>query len=247
MHNHSNWLPTKFVNRNGQWRASRNSAEVGIGSRIIADLVAHFYQRELAVHANGRLLDLGCGKAPLLGIYQSCTTAITTMDWAQSHGGEFVDICHDISRPLPLDDGSFDTVVLSDVLEHMPEPLALLQEIHRIMQPGGTLLLNVPFYYWLHETPHDYYRFTRFGLADLAAKAQFQVVVLTPLGGAPEVFCDLVGKMVAGRQYLGWIARCLPALYQGAMRFQAFRRYAANSGETFPLAYGMVLKRTSAQ
>ncbi len=244
MYQHDHWRPTKYVERNGRWNASRDVGEVGISARIIADLVVQFSGRSIGQHASGRLLDLGCGKAPLLGLYKPHVTEIVTMDWAQSHGAEFVDICHDLTQPLPLEDQSFDTVLLSDVLEHLPEPLALLKEIRRILKPGGKLLLNVPFFYGLHEVPHDYFRYTRFGLEDMAAKAQMQVVSLQPIGGAPDVLFDLVGNILFGRKLIGHAAKLLSPLHKMLSHLGAFRRFSVGTAESYPLGYGMIMERT---
>ncbi|MBW6482221.1 MAG: class I SAM-dependent methyltransferase [Vicingaceae bacterium] len=57
----------------------------------------------------------------------------------------------DINQPLPIENEIFDTVILSDVLKHIRKPEELIAEIHRIMKPNGKFMLNVPFFYWLHE------------------------------------------------------------------------------------------------
>jgi SAM-dependent methyltransferase len=236
------WRPTKFVEHNGSWRASRDPQEVSPGSRILADLIARFYERELAIHARGSVLDLGCGKAPLLGMYCGYADTITTMDWAQSHGAEFVDICHDLTEPLPLKDAYFDTVIMSDVLEHLPDPVATLIEARRILKPTGTFMLNVPFLYWLHETPHDYFRYTSYGLKLVAERANFRVKSLEALGGAPEVILDLLGKVLMGRKLIGHIVPAFSQIYETASRWNAFRKYCQRSSDLFPLAYGMILR-----
>jgi SAM-dependent methyltransferase len=65
---------------------------------------------------------------------------------------------------LPFRDASFDTVVLLEVLEHVADAPAVLDEIARVLKPGGRLLLSVPFLYPLHDAPHDYRRYTAPGL-----------------------------------------------------------------------------------
>lgn len=73
------------------------------------------------------------------------------------------DLVGDISNaPCPC--ASVDVVVLSEVLEHVQVPQAAIQNIHRLLKPGGRLILTVPFLFPIHDQPHDYYRYTRFGL-----------------------------------------------------------------------------------
>ena len=65
---------------------------------------------------------------------------------------------------LPFGDSEFDTIILSDVLEHIPVPEHLWKEMARILSRNGKIIMNVPFYYCLHEAPHDCSRYTEFAL-----------------------------------------------------------------------------------
>lgn len=69
------------------------------------------------------------------------------------------DVCE-----LPFADGQFDAVCLMEVLEHVHAPARAIDEIYRVLRPGGTLIFSVPFLFPLHDRPYDYYRFTRYGL-----------------------------------------------------------------------------------
>jgi len=76
-----------------------------------------------------------------------------------------------------------ETVFCSQVLEHVPEPWAALAEFQRVLKPGGYVILSVPHISWLHNEPHDYYRFTRHGLRILLERQGFTVVEILPAGG----------------------------------------------------------------
>src|SRR5258705_3003446 len=93
------------------------------------------------------------------------------------------DIVADLNQRLPIPDGVADTVVSFQVLEHLNEPQTMLDEAHRILAPGGCLVLAVPFQWWVHEAPHDYFRYTRFGLRHLLTKAGFSDVVVQETSG----------------------------------------------------------------
>jgi len=71
---------------------------------------------------------------------------------------------------LPFRDEVFGVVVCTEVLEHTQSPELVLNELRRVLKPGGTLLLSVPFAFPIHYAPTDYYRFTRFGLKHLLAE-----------------------------------------------------------------------------
>lgn len=125
----------------------------------------------------GVVVDLGCGEAPYRDeILRSARTYIG-VDWPASlHDRSKVDLVADLSAGVPLTTASVDTVVCFQSLEHVKEPSRLLVECHRILRPGGRLLVTVPFMWHIHEEPNDYYRFTRFGLAYLLEQAGFDQI-----------------------------------------------------------------------
>ena len=77
MRNREDWRPSKYVYRRGRLMGSRDPKEVAVSSRLMADLVAAHYDRYLKEHARGRLLDLGCGKMPLLHAYAELVDEVT--------------------------------------------------------------------------------------------------------------------------------------------------------------------------
>jgi SAM-dependent methyltransferase len=165
LRNIEDWRPTKFVRTARGLRASRIPAHVSVSSRFMVDNVAPYYERAIRAHAHGRLLDMGCGYVPLYDVYRDVVSENICIDWQNTqHVNPYLDQMVDLTGALPFESASFDTVLLTDVLEHIPEPLNLMCEIARILRPGGKLILGVPFLYWLHEAPHDYYRYSEFAL-----------------------------------------------------------------------------------
>jgi SAM-dependent methyltransferase len=79
-----------------------------------------------------------------------------------------------------VDDGSFDVVLSTQVLEHVPDPLAALGEFRRVLRSGGSLIATVPFIWEEHETPFDFYRYTRYGLEHLLGLAGFDDIAVEP-------------------------------------------------------------------
>ena len=241
MKNATAWKPTKFEVRAGRLRGTRDVRELGAGSRLISDLVAALYQEHLPLHARGRLLDLGCGKAPLYGTYAPWVSEVVCLDWADSG---CVDLVCDLTQPLPLPDARFDTVVFSDVLEHMPDPMAIWREMCRVLAPGGRIVLNVPFYYSVHAHPHDYYRYTRFALQRFAAINGLQTVHLVAVGGLVEILADLMAKALSKLPLLGRpLAVGLQAVSLAFVRTKLGARLAERSAWHFPLGYFMVVER----
>lgn len=78
--------------------------------------------------------------------------------------GVSVDLVGD-ARYLPVADCSVEVVLCTQVMEHIPEPIPVLNEIFRVLRPGGTLILSVPAIYPQHGSPGDYWRYMPQGLA----------------------------------------------------------------------------------
>jgi SAM-dependent methyltransferase len=197
-------------------------------------------------------LDLGCGRAPLLGYYSEFVEKATLVDWENSlHKNPLLDLVADLNEPLQLDDETFDTVILSDVLEHIAEPQNLLSEISRTLKSnGGVLLLNVPFFYPIHEEPFDFHRYTRFSLERMCAAAGLTVVEISPIGGLPEILIDIASKSAVRKfQRLPFLGSGLAALFQSTGSWLMKRRFGSNASvrtaEHYPLGYALVAVKQS--
>jgi SAM-dependent methyltransferase len=242
MKNCETWRPTKYVRRNGRLTASRDPKEVDVASRLITDKIAERYDAQLMLHAKGRLLDLGCGKVPLYETYRQYVTDCICVDWANTlHKNDHLDFEADLTNALPFTDGEFDTILLSDVLEHIPEPERFCQEMARVLAPGGKLVMNVPFYYWLHEQPHDFYRYTEFALRRFMERCGMTVLHLEAIGGVPEILTDVFAKNIRRVPVVGKAVAALSQSVTGILTHTSIgRKISAATGRRFPLGYFMV-------
>lgn len=123
----------------------------------------------------GPWLDVGCGTMPYRALFP------------HAHPYEGLEIDQERNRPnprvshfydgnaFPLDDESYAGILCSQVLEHSFTPERLLAECHRVLRPGGALLLTIPFFWPEHEQPWDSQRFTRFGLRQRLEATGFRV------------------------------------------------------------------------
>ncbi|MCK1707676.1 MULTISPECIES: class I SAM-dependent methyltransferase [unclassified Bradyrhizobium] len=245
MRNRDAWKETKYVSRNGNLVASSDPKEVSVASRLMASLIAANFLPALKTHASGRLLDLGCGKVPLYGTYKGLVTGITCVDWGNSlHETSYLDKEVDLTKPIDFPNSAFDTIILSDVLEHIPVPLELCREIARLLSPGGKLLVSVPFYYPLHEAPFDFYRYTEFALRRLMVESGMKVVSLEPLGGSVEILADILSKNIMSLPIFGSsCAKLLQAVAWQFARTGLGKRLATKTSAQFPLGYFMVATR----
>lgn len=115
----------------------------------------------------GKVLDVGCGEMPFRA-YLSPKVQYQGLDVAEavSFGmRDHPDIVHFDGVNIPFPDQSWDGIICTEVLEHTVDPEALIAEMYRVLRPGGTILITVPFAARVHHAPHDYQRFTRFRLA----------------------------------------------------------------------------------
>jgi SAM-dependent methyltransferase len=159
-----------------------------------AYIAIHLIERSiagLAGRVQGELIDVGCGEQPYR-CYFSHAKRIVACDMDGARGkADFTCPAHAI--PVPAE--SFDTVLCTEVLEHVPDPLAVWREFHRILRPGGQVLLATPAFWPPHELPYDFYRYPEHGLRYLASTAGFEIRELWPRGGR-WAFFGQVGMLV---------------------------------------------------
>jgi SAM-dependent methyltransferase len=132
------------------------------------------------VTINGKVMDLGGEKDAEYLSYIKGSFTVTTLNIDPDSKP---DIFHDLEKPMLIADEAYDHVLLINVLEHMYKYRELLQESVRIMRPGGTIVIIVPFLFPIHPSPRDYWRFTNDTLQKEFEQLGLSDIQLTPLGG----------------------------------------------------------------
>lgn len=136
------------------------------------------------VHAHGELLDMGCGSKPFSGLFAGRVTRYWGTDLAASrYLGDARPEAFARAEAQPFRDGSFDTVLGLSMLTYLPEPVRMIEEAHRVLRPGGVLILEFTQMVPLHDEPWDFFRFTRYGAEHLLRRAGFEPVEYVPIGG----------------------------------------------------------------
>jgi len=150
-----------------------------IPRKILRDTI-----REFGGELAGSMLDVGCGVQQyrrFVECGQYCG-----IEWSLAKRPPVV---ADVTR-IPFRDGAFDSALCTEVLEHLPDPGSCLDEIHRVVKPGGVVLFTVPMTMYTHCEPHDFYRYTQYGLRYLLEKHGFKIRELRRLGGVVSVMAS---------------------------------------------------------
>jgi len=125
------------------------------------------------------VVDVGCGAKPYAYLFGGTRHIGVDRGTVGARPDVLADALH-----LPLSGACADIVFCTQVIEHVTSPQGLVAECARILKPGGALVLTGPFYWPLHEEPHDYYRFTGHGFTHLLQSSGMLVESVTPDTGA---------------------------------------------------------------
>jgi len=185
------------------WRKRTPLSPYWLDSRDLRGTIA-----KLAPSARGRMLDVGCSERPYGALFAPYVTRYVGLDYPPAlldkqpelweildRAKRVVDVFGD-GRRLPFADASFETVLSTEVLEHVMTPGVLIAEMARVLKPEGRLLVTVPFIQPLHEMPSDYFRYTPFSLRRLVEEAGLEVERIEPRGN----YASALGALSA--QYL---------------------------------------------
>lgn len=146
------------------------------------------------------VLDVGAGDAPYRELFGHCRYKTTDWEGSVHEGARRADYVASADA-LPLDDDVVDAVLCTQVLEHVPDPFAVLREAARVLRPGGGIYLTVPFVWELHELPFDFWRFTPASIERLLTGAGFVDVHVEPRNDCFQTVAQLLRNLrhVMGR------------------------------------------------
>jgi SAM-dependent methyltransferase len=157
----------------GDWRAWGFSAST---------LALWRAARTSTASVRGRVLDAGAGRGAWREVIRAGGAEYESIDLT-CRGGNQPTWIGDVMRMPQVPSERYDAVVSHQVLEHLPRPWQALAEFHRVLRPGGLLVVSAPHLSRRHELPHDYFRFTQEGMASLLRDAGFEDIAVEPVGG----------------------------------------------------------------
>jgi SAM-dependent methyltransferase len=195
----------------------RSAKYTGIAYRLPRFLRGHILSFETDIEdavrafaaaqpAGARVLDAGAGEgqyAHHFARHRYCGADLGVGDAAWNYSR--LDAIADLTA-LPFRTGAFDAAIHIVTIEHLREPGRALAEIARALKPGGALLVAAPHEWEVHQAPHDYFRYTRYGLAYLLETAGFEIFEIRPSGG---YFRLLARRLLNGLQFFSGGVRWL--------------------------------------
>jgi SAM-dependent methyltransferase len=150
-----------------------------LAKRQVGNAIAYAAER----YASGKLIDIGCGEKPYAAVFADYVLEHVGVDHSDSPNRvNAVDIFAS-AYDIPAVSESFDTALMSELLEHLEQPAEAVAEAFRLLAPGGHLIVTAPLFWVLHEEPRDFYRYTPNGLDWLLNHAGFDVLEVTPVAG----------------------------------------------------------------
>jgi SAM-dependent methyltransferase len=193
---------------------------------------------EFSHEIKGDVLDFGCGQKPYQQLFNNVSNyvGVDIEESGHDHTNSKVDYFWD-GKTLPFKNESFDNVVAFEVLEHVFEVDNALTELHRVLKPGGGLLVSTPFMYREHEGPFDAARYTSWGMNHLLTKSKFSVLVQKKTSGVIGVICQMtldgIGKRFAKYGRFGFIAFVPVLTFINLIGSIPSRKRHSDSSDTF--------------
>ena len=146
-----------------------------------------------AINLKGKILDFGCGAKPYKSLFINAVEYIglDIENEGHSHEKEEIDVYYD-GKIIPFENEHFDSIFSSEVFEHVFDIDPILDEINRVLKPGGKILISLPFAWNEHEIPNDFGRYTSFGIIHLLEKHGFEIIRLTKSGHFAAVLAQFI-------------------------------------------------------
>ncbi len=163
-----------------------------------------------AQHIKGRTLDVGAGNLAWKRLLSRFAGSYVSSD--VSVVDKRLDLVFDATQGFPFKNASFDSLFCHSVLEHTVMPWVVFKEFHRVLNRDGKLLLSVPFLFYLHGAPRDFFRFTKYGVAMLAKQAGFGVERIECSGGIFHFLLNIPSVALSALMASCRLDACIPCV-----------------------------------
>ncbi|MDO8424102.1 MAG: methyltransferase domain-containing protein [bacterium] len=185
----------------------------------------------------GKVIDIGGKKKNKRGLFDigKITNNVTYINIERSTEPDIVSD----AASIPLNDSTFDTAIIAELLEHVPEPAKVLMEAQRLLKPGGIALVTVPFNVGVHGDPSDYGRYTRVMLENMSREAGFSKVEIEEQGALFAVMALMIQHLFLAKK-VSWRPIQIPII-----KFLMWldKRTTAPLLRTWTTGYGIVMEK----
>lgn len=200
--------------------------------------------KAIAEHAKelkGVMMDFGCGSKPYQSLFEvEKYIGVDFENPGHPHINEKIDVFYD-GHSIPFEDNHFDSVFSSEVFEHIFNLDEILKEINRVMKPGATLLITCPFAICEHEVPHDFARYSSYGIKSMLERSGFEILQQDKTGNSIETVNQL--RITYIHQHITPYIRKIPIL-RSMFRFIVYTGiniYAIFMAKIFPAGKDLYL------
>jgi SAM-dependent methyltransferase len=175
----------QILSRFREWRHSVYGFNIYNRRRWVADHALH-------LPAGSRVLDVGAGVGQYRPLFAACDYRAHDFGQEPLTVGHYTPLDYESDvLSIPVPDASFDVVLCTEVLEHVPEPIKAVQEMARILRPGGLMLLTAPLGCLLHQEPYIFYGgYTPYWYRRFLSDAGCDVIAIDPNQGFFSLFAD---------------------------------------------------------
>ena len=235
MKNVGSWKETKILTlKNGKYGFNPC---YGIGSYLVSQLVIDKLDNYFKSTKSPRsILDIGCGYMPHFIFFKERLNAenYVGVDWENSpHSSSNVDFFMNLNQELKIN-GDVDFIFLMDVLEHLQDIDTIFKSLKNNLATEGNIFITIPFFYWIHEAPFDYCRYTIYQLIHKLEINGFKVENYEVIGGFGTSLLDLISKNILNPLKLNnRIVRFLLMKIHNLFNFLGLNK----NSETYPIEY----------
>lgn len=125
------------------------------------------------IPAGSLVLDAGAGIQPYRHLLEHTNYEAADFEKVDKEYAKSTYVCD--LRNIPTEDSRFDFILFNQVMEHLPEPEKVLNELNRVLKPNGKMIYTGPLFYEEHEIPYDFFRYTQYGLNELFKRTNFNI------------------------------------------------------------------------
>jgi SAM-dependent methyltransferase len=204
-------------------------------NRLIRAIAA--YSKEL----KGVMMDFGCGSKPYKSLFNvEKYIGVDFENPGHPHINEQIDVFYD-GKKIPFDNACFDSIFSSEVFEHIFNLDEILKELYRVMKPGALMLITCPFAICEHEVPHDFARYSSYGIKHLLEKNGFEILKQEKTGNSIETIHQL--RIMYIHEHIMPYIRKIP-IVRSVFRFIVYTTlniFAIVLGKIFPLGKDLYL------